>query len=266
MIVIKYGGHAMADKDGLFARAVQSCLDAGQECVIVHGGGPAIDAGLKKAGVSSSFIGGFRVTSPEAFEVIQNVLTGQVLRQVVAQLRQAGINAVGVSGRDGGLLVARKLRTLVDGTSADLGQVGEVIRVDTALVRSLLHEGFVPVVSPISVEGDEESENSNVGLNVNADLAGAALAGALGAQTYLVLTDVAGIYRSWPDLDSLISKISADELRSIKDQFGEGMAPKVLACLNAIDAGAHSVRIIDGTDPESFALALRGIGGTLVTQ
>ncbi|CAB4329205.1 unannotated protein [freshwater metagenome] len=264
MIVVKYGGHAMSDENGLFARAIQSAIALGEECVIVHGGGPQINEALALAGIESSFIGGFRITSPEAFAVIQKVLSGDVLTGVVAQLREAGINAVGVSGRDGGLLVAKKLRSLVDGTQADLGLVGEVVRVDVALLQTLLAGGFVPVVAPISIEGDDAGENSKVGLNVNADLAAGAIAGALHASSLIVMTDVAGIYRDWPDTESFISSISVSELRAIKNDFSEGMAPKVLACLNAIDAGTQSVRIIDGNDPESFANALRGIGGTVV--
>lgn len=265
MIVIKFGGHAMTDAEGLFAKAVQGALDLGQDCIIVHGGGPQIDAALKAEDIEPEFKGGFRVTSPEVFAVVQSVLSGQVLRNVVAQLRGAGLNAVGLTGRDGGMLIARKLRQLVDGSEVDLGQVGEVVRVDTAILQSLIDSGFLPVVSPIANQGDETHEDSGTGLNVNADLAAAAIAGAMGASSLIFMTDVPGIYKNWPDTSSLISTIRADELEVIKDQFTEGMAPKVFACLNAIKSGAQSVRVIDGTDPESFALALRGIGGTLVT-
>lgn len=265
MIVIKFGGHAMSDAEGLFAKAVQGALDLGEDCIIVHGGGPQIDAALKAEDIEPEFKGGFRVTSPEVFVVVQRVLSGQVLRDVVAQLRGAGLNAVGLTGRDGGMLIARKLRQLVNGSEVDLGQVGEVVRVDTAILQSLIDSGFLPVVSPIANQGDETHEDSGTGLNVNADLAAAAIAGAMGASSLIFMTDVPGIYKNWPDTSSLISTIRADELEVIKDQFTEGMAPKVFACLNAIKSGAQSVRVIDGTDPESFALALRGIGGTLVT-
>lgn len=265
MIVIKFGGHAMTDEDGLFAKAVQGALDMGEDCIIVHGGGPQIDAALLNAQIAPSFLGGFRVTTPEVFEIVQKVLTGVVLRNVVAQLRDAGINAVGISGRDGGLLVAKKLDQLVDGSSVDLGQVGEIIRVDTSILDTLVSSGFLPVISPVAVEGDETSENSKIGLNVNADLAAGAIAGAVQASTLIFMTDVAGIYRNWPDTSTLIATISAPELRLMKGEFADGMAPKVLACLNAIDAGALSVRIIDGKDPQAFTLALRGIGGTVVT-
>lgn len=265
MIVIKFGGHAMTDAEGLFAHAVQAALDTGEQCIIVHGGGPQIDKALEAAQIESTFLGGFRVTSPAAFNVLQSVLSGEVLRNLVAQLRDVGINAVGLTGRDGGLLIAKKLIQLVDGTSADLGQVGEVIRVDTAILDTLINAGFLPVVSPIAVEGDEINEISTSGLNVNADLAAAAIAGAMGAHTLIFMTDVSGIYKNWPDANSLITSITATELRALKDTFSEGMAPKVLACLNAIEAGAAAVRVIDGKDPLAFALALRGLGGTLVS-
>lgn len=264
MMVIKFGGHAMTDSEGLFAKAVQGALDLGEECIIVHGGGPQIDAALKAENIASEFKGGFRVTSPEVFAIVQRVLSGQVLRNVVAQLRGAGLNAVGLTGRDGGMLIARKQTQLVNGAEVNLGQVGEVVRVDTAILESLIDSGFLPVVSPIATRGDETHEDSSTGLNVNADLAAAAIAGAMEASTLIFMTDVPGIYKSWPDTSSLISIIHADELEAIKDQFTEGMAPKVSACLNAIKSGAQSVRVIDGTNPESFALALRGIGGTLV--
>ena len=264
MIVIKYGGHAMTDSDGLFAKAVQDVLDVGEDCVIVHGGGPQIDAALKSENIDTAFVSGFRVTSREAFDVVQRVLTGEVLRTLVGQLRGAGLNAVGLTGRDGGLLTAKKMRQFVDGAEIDLGQVGEIIRVDTAILKCLIDSGFLPVISPVATEGDETLENSAIGLNVNADLAAAAIAGALEASTLIFMTDVPGIYRNWPDTSSLISSIRTQELSDMKDHFTEGMAPKVFACLNAMNSGAKSVRVIDGTDPLSFALALRGIGGTLV--
>ena len=266
MIVIKFGGHAMTDAQGLFAQAVQAALDIGQECVIVHGGGPQINEALEVAHIESAFLGGFRVTSPETFAIVQRVLSGDVLRSVVAQLRTAGINAVGITGRDGGLLDAKKLTHLVDGTPADLGCVGEVIRVDTSLLSSLLASGYLPVVAPIAVQGDDFNEESQVGLNVNADLAAGAIAGALEADSLIFMTDVPGIYRNWPDVTSMIGAITFSELDQIKAEFSEGMAPKVLAALNAISAGAASVRIIDGKDPEAFSLALRGFGGTVVTR
>lgn len=264
MIVIKYGGHAMDDENGLFARAVAEVINSGEQCVIVHGGGPQINLALESAGIQSEFRGGFRSTSPQAFAIIQSVLSGDVLRALVGQLREVGINAVGLTGRDGGLIVAEKLTELLDGTQVDLGQVGVVVRVDSTILHTLLDDGFVPIITPIAVSGNLVDELSTIGLNVNADLAAAAIAGEMKADSLLFLTDVAGIYRNWPDASSIISSITATELFNMRSEFDGGMAPKVQACLSAISSGAKSVRVIDGTNAESFGLALRGIGGTLV--
>ena len=263
MIVIKFGGHAMTDTSGAFAQAIKKSLTK-EPCVIVHGGGPQIDAALKTHQLESTFIGGFRVTTPEIFAIVQQVLSGTVLREVVGHLRAHEVPAVGISGRDGGTLQASILSTLLDGSTAELGRVGEVKRVDTALLNSLLNSGFTPVVSPIAVEFDGEVEVSQHGLNVNADIAAAAIAGALDASTLIFMTDVPGIYRNWPDRDSLINEISAEQLREIKDGFDGGMAPKVQACLDAIEKGAKVIRIIDGRDPKALDDALNGIGGTVV--
>ena len=263
MKVIKFGGHAMTDTSGSFAEVIKRSLIK-QPCVIVHGGGPQIDAALKTHQLDSTFVGGFRVTTPEIFAVVQQVLSGTVLREVVGHLRAHDVPAVGISGRDGGTLQASVLTTLVDGSSADLGRVGEVVHVDTALLKTLLSDGFTPVVSPIAVEFDGEVEVPQHGLNVNADLAAAAIAGALDATSLIFMTDVPGIYRNWPDRDSLIPEISAEELTKIKDEFKGGMAPKVKACLDAIEKGAKYVRIIDGRDPKALDEALNGTGGTVV--
>ena len=263
MIVIKFGGHAMTDTSGTFAEVIKRSLDK-EPCVIVHGGGPQIDAALKTHQLDSTFVGGFRVTTPEIFAIVQQVLSGTVLREVVGHLRAHDVPAVGISGRDGGTLQASILTTLVDGTPADLGRVGEVEHVDTALLKSLLDSGFTPVVSPIAVEFDGNVEVAQHGLNVNADLAAAAIAGALDATSLIFMTDVPGIYRNWPDRDSLINEISAAELEKIKATFDGGMAPKVKACLDAIAKGAKVVRIIDGRDPKALDDALSGVGGTKV--
>jgi acetylglutamate kinase len=150
---------------------------------------------------------------------------------------------------------------LVDGTPADLGLVGVITAVNPQAIKNALKGGQVPVISPIAID-----ESFKGGLNVNADLAAAAIAGALDAQCLIIMTDVAGIYRSWPDTSSLISEITAIELDSIKGTFAQGMAPKVQACLDAIKGGASAVRIIDGTVPSAFAAALDNHGGTLVTK
>ena len=261
MIIVKFGGHAMQDENGAFARAIAAAQSKGVSIVLVHGGGPQIDAALKDEGIVSEFIGGFRVTTPEIFQVVERVLADEVGPGVAKALLIAGVNAVALSGRTSESLIAEPLRNLVDGTPVNLGLVGVVTAVNPQAIKNALKGGQVPVISPIATD-----ENFKGGLNVNADLAAAAIAGALDAQCLIIMTDVGGIYRSWPDTSSLISEISATELAAIKATFAEGMAPKVQACLDAIAGGASTVRVIDGRDPSAFASALDSHGGTLVTK
>jgi acetylglutamate kinase len=261
MIVVKFGGHAMKDENGDFAKAIAAAQQSGVKLVVVHGGGPQIDKALKDAAITSEFVGGFRVTTPEILEVVERVLSNEVGPEVVNSLQSAGVNAVALSGRTSQSLIAKPLRKLVDGSPVDLGLVGGITAVNPQAVNNALNEGQVPVISPIASD-----ENFRDGLNVNADLAAAAIAGSLNAESLIIMTDVAGIYRSWPDTNSLISQITYAELDALKSTFAEGMAPKVKACLDAIDGGASAVRIIDGTDPSAFALALGNSGGTLVTK
>lgn len=251
----------MRDENGAFAKAIATAQQNGVELVIVHGGGPQIDAALKEEEIKSEFLGGFRITTPEIFEVVERVLADEVGPAVARSLQREGVNAVALSGRKTESLIAEPLRQLVDGTSADLGLVGVITAVNPQAIKNALKGGQVPVISPIATD-----EKFSGGLNVNADLAAAAIAGALGSECLIIMTDVAGIYRAWPDLDSLIAQISATELAKIKSTFAEGMAPKVQACLDAIEGGANAVRIIDGTDPSAFADALKNRGGTLVSK
>jgi acetylglutamate kinase len=259
MIVVKFGGHAMKDKSGNFAKAISAAQKAGEQVVVVHGGGPQIDAALDAKGIVCDWIGGFRVTTQEIFDVVEDVLVNQVGTEVAATLGKAGIKAQPMSARTLPTVIANRRTQLIDGTPADLGYVGNVQKVNPSALLELLHQGIVPVVAPVSSD-----EDMTTGLNVNADFAAAAIAAALGASSLIVLTDVAGIYRNWPNKNSVIETISAVELESIKSGFAEGMAPKVQAALDALSFGAKAVRIIDGTDPDSFASALAGRGGTLV--
>lgn len=259
MIVVKFGGHAMTDENGNFAKAISAAQKAGEQVVVVHGGGPQIDAALKAKGIVSTWVGGFRVTTKEIFDVVEDVLVNQVGNEVAATLGKAGIKAQSMSARTLPTVIANRRTQLIDGTPAELGFVGNVKRVDSSALLQLIDQGVVPVVAPISSDEDLET-----GLNVNADFAAAAIAASLGASSLIMMTDVAGIYRNWPNKDSLIETISAVELESIKSGFAEGMAPKVQAALDALSYGAKAVRIIDGTDPDSFASALAGQGGTLV--
>jgi acetylglutamate kinase len=259
MIVVKFGGHAMVDETGNFSQAIVAAQKTGESVVVVHGGGPQIDQALVQAGITSEFVGGFRVTTPEIFDVVERVLAKEVGPHLAQTLNSHGIKASSISGRALPTLLSRRKTTLVDGTTADLGLVGDVISVDISQIVELVAANVVPVVAPISAEVDSDN-----GLNVNADLAAAAIAGALGASALIIMTDVPGIYKSWPDKSSLIVEISSKELSSMKSTFTQGMAPKVQSALDAIAQGAKAVRIIDGTDSDSFAAALAGTGGTLV--
>lgn len=259
MIVIKFGGHAMTDEHGSFAKAIAEAISTGVNLVIVHGGGPQINEALTAAGIDSVFLGGYRVTTPQVFEIVERVLSHEVGPSVVQSLNSHAVKAIAISGRTSGTLVAKPLTTLVDGSPAELGLVGVITSVNPSALNAFVSDGKVPVISPIASNAE-----GAMGLNVNADLAAAAIAGAIDAEWLIIMTDVEGIYRNWPDKSSLIASISANELESIKSSFAEGMAPKVQACLDAISAGAKAVRIIDGTNPSALKSALLGQGGTLV--
>jgi acetylglutamate kinase len=260
-LVIKFGGHAMTDNDGAFGAKLRTALGQGLKVVIVHGGGPQINAALEASGIPSTFIGGFRVTTPEIFSVVEQVLSNEVGPAVASTLTNSGVAALAISGRHSGTIFATRQKTLVNGEAADLGLVGAVKLVDIEAIGVLLEKGVVPVISPVANDLDSEG-----GLNVNADIAAAAVAGGLQAKELIIMTDVPGIYRNWPEKDSLISEITAAELEKIKGSFADGMAPKVQACLDAITAGAIAVRVIDGKDPEALANALAHQGGTLVVK
>jgi acetylglutamate kinase len=202
---------------------------------VVHGGGPQINAMLGRLGIESEFKGGLRVTTPEAMDVVRMVLTGQVGRELVGLINSHGPYAVGMSGEDGGLLRAVRTGTVVDGQEVDLGLVGEVVGVDPAGVVDILHGGD-------SVAGAARFQATGQVLNVNADTAAAAVASALGASKLVILTDVEGLYANWPDKSSLISSLTASELRDMLPKLESGMIPKMAACLKAIEEGVERPR------------------------
>ena len=249
MRVIKLGGHAM-NGDFSWAKEISTRWKAGEHFVIVPGGGPQIDSQLKIEGIETEFKDGFRITTPAVMKVVESVLTGSVLRAVVRALKNVGIPAVGITGSDGGLL-----RVSIKGDGS-LGLVGVVNDVEPRLLRTLIDSGYLPVVAPVS------SSEDGTALNVNADLAAGAIAGALRAEEALFMTDVPGIYREWPNKESLISEISISELKDMS--FTDGMVPKVSALINAVSAGAKSARVFDGRSLAAFQEALSGRGGTWV--
>ncbi len=250
MIVIKFGGHAMGENASLWMQELAHRFKAGERFVIVHGGGPQIDQELKLRGIEKKMINGFRFTDKETMQVVEMVLTGTVLRSVVRSLVQVGLPAVGITGSDSNLLQ-------VDYKDKEnLGLVGVVKKVNSKILHDLLDMGYLPVISPVA------NDSNGVALNINADLAAGAIAGALRANQMLFLTDVPGIYANWPDQGSLIDSIEVNELKKIA--FSEGMIPKVEAAINAIEAGALSSRVLDGKSLDSFVSALNGEGGTWV--
>ncbi len=261
MILIKYGGHAMVDA-GLaasFARDVVQLSRAGTQVVVVHGGGPHIERELAARAIHSTSIAGLRVTTPEMMDVVEMVLSGRVLRDVTNSLIQAGAKAVGITGRDGQLLVAERLRQSATGEAIDVGQVGEIVAVNTEVLLALLDSGFLPVVAPVS------ADRNGLAYNVNADSAAGAIAGALRVERAVFLTDVPGLFRNWPDKDSLIAKITYGEAKELLPTLSDGMIPKIAACLRAIEHGARSAQIVDGRIENAVAFALTSNGGTVIT-
>jgi len=252
LVVVKYGGNAMVD-DALKAAFAQDMVflrRVGLRPVVVHGGGPQISAMLDRLGIESEFRGGLRVTTPEAMDVVRMVLTGQVSRELVGLINAHGPCAVGLSGEDGGLLQARRRHATVDGEAVDVGLVGDVVEVHPAAVQDLLDAGRIPVVSTIAPDRDDPTQV----LNVNADTAAAALAVALGAKKLVVLTDVEGLYTSWPDKDSLVAQITRSELAALLPSLESGMVPKMEACLRAVEGGVPAATVIDGRVPHSTLL------------
>ncbi|WP_394551689.1 acetylglutamate kinase [Agromyces sp. MMS24-JH15] len=264
-IVVKFGGNAMVSPElqRAFAEDVVYLRYAGIKPVVVHGGGPQISSMLERLGIASEFRGGYRVTTPEAMDVVRMVLTGQVNRELVSLINEHGPLASGLSGEDAGLFTGRRRGAVVDGEEIDLGLVGDVIAVDPAAVQAHLDAGIIPVVSSIAPDVDQPGQP----LNVNADSAAAALAVALGAAKLVILTDVAGLYRDWPNRDSLVSGIDSTELRALLPGLESGMIPKMTACLEAVEGGVAKAAIIDGRVPHSILLEVftqQGIGTEVV--
>jgi len=251
MMIVKFGGHAMKDEDGLFADSIGLALSKGERVIVVHGGGPQINAELSRLNIESTFVNGFRYTTEEILAVVEDVLTNVVGPEVASNLVSNGIKARSISGKDSHILSGLPIE--------GLGRVGKISKVNTIPIQDLLDAQIVPVIAPLAVD-----DSGGSGLNINADLAAAAISAAYESSTLIIMTDVAGIYRSWPDENSLIREISYSELSNLKSSFSDGMLPKVQAVLEAVDAGARTVRIIDGTNEKSFEEALSGHGGTLV--
>jgi acetylglutamate kinase len=264
-IVVKFGGNAMVDDElkRAFAEDMVYLRHAGLRPVVVHGGGPQISAELQARGIPSDFRGGLRVTTPEVMTVVREVLGTRVNAEIVALINDHGSYGVGLSGESQDLFGGRRREAEIDGIAVDLGLVGDVVEVDPAVVIELLDDGFIPVISSIAPDLDAEGQV----LNVNADSAAASLAVALEAAKLVILTDVAGLYRDWPDRESLVSHLSSDELATLLPSLESGMIPKMTACLEAVEGGVDKAAIIDGRIPHSILLEIftsNGIGTEVV--
>ncbi|MBQ3058738.1 MAG: acetylglutamate kinase [Desulfovibrio sp.] len=255
-VVIKYGGHAMdkADLSQAFAESLAHLAGTGMRFVVVHGGGPQISAMLQRLQIESRFVDGLRVTDDAAMQAVEMVLCGQVNKAVVSTFARHGIRAAGISGRDGSLLQACV-------KNPSLGHVGEVNAVDASLPCCLLDAGFVPVVAPVATGPEGQA------LNINADTAAGALAGALRADYFVLISDVPGVLDAQGQLIPALSRADIIRLRA-ENVITGGMIPKVEACLNALDAGCARALILDGRAPSSLRRYLDDGEplGTVVTE
>jgi len=265
-IVVKFGGNAMVNEElkHAFAEDMVFLRQVGVRPVVVHGGGPQISAELQARGIPSEFRGGLRVTSLEALSVVREVLTTRVGPEIAALIDSHGIDAQALSGETDGLFAGTRRGTVVDGEEVDLGLVGDVTAVDPAIVLAILDAGQIPVISSIAPDAETPGQS----LNVNADSAAASLAIALEAEKLVILTDVAGLYRNWPNRDTLISTIDSTELRALLPSLESGMIPKMTACLYAVDGGVPKAAIIDGRVLHSIlleAFTAEGIGTEVIS-
>ncbi|GHT78307.1 acetylglutamate kinase [Spirochaetia bacterium] len=263
-VVVKYGGNAMINEE-LKAAVIRdailiSCM--GIRLVLVHGGGPEIEAMLKALGMESRFVQGLRYTDEETMDVVQMVLCGGVNKDIAALIQEGGGKAMGLSGIDGGLFRARRLKL---DTGESLGLVGEIETVETGILNTLLDSGVIPVISSVALGLGEDAGRS---LNINADTAAAKIAVALGAEKLILMTDVQGILRDVKNPESLIKELSRSEVDTLKKEgiVRAGMIPKVECCTLALSGGVKQAHIIDGRLPHALLLALftdEGIGSMI---
>ena len=263
-VVIKYGGHAMIDPElsRHFANDIVQLKLSGINPIVVHGGGPQIGRMLDRMGVKSDFIDGLRVTDQETMSVVEMVLSGSINKAIVASIQRAGGKAVGISGKDGNLLIAKKLELVKEDPRTgqaivyDLGFVGDPDRVNPSILSTIIHSDAIPVIAPIGVGEDGET------YNVNADMAAGAIAAAVQAKRLLLLTDVAGVLDS---KSQLIEELSIGDVPSLIERgvITGGMIPKVKSCVEVVEAGVEGVVIVDGRVPHCVLMELltpHGVG------
>lgn len=259
--VIKYGGAAMVD-EALKQSVMQDIVlmhYVGLRPVLVHGGGPEITEAMKKLGKQPTFVNGLRQTDEETVEIVEMVLAGKTNKGIVSLLQRQGGKAVGLSGKDGDLIAARRMRP----HGVDIGYVGEITAINPELLRILAREGYIPVISSVAVGPDGET------LNINADHVAGRIAGELRAEKLLLLTDVAGILADVKDAGSLISEMDAARARSLIETGAadKGMIPKVEACLMALEGGVPRAHILDGRTPHALLTEIftdSGVGTMIV--
>jgi acetylglutamate kinase len=263
-IVIKYGGNAMVDEElkSSFARDIVLMKSVGMNPIVVHGGGPQIGNTLKKIGKESEFVNGMRVTDSETMDVVEMVLGGLVNKEIVNLIHQHGGHSIGLTGKDGQLITAKKLQSKMAPTSEiiDLGHVGEVDKVDTSVIDLLLQGDFIPVIAPIGV-----GENG-VSYNINADLVAGAVAEALNAEKLILLTNTVGLLDTEGEL---LTGLNAAQVHGLIEDgtIHGGMLPKIGCALSAVESGVGSTTIIDGRVPHAVLLEVftdSGVG-TLIT-
>ena len=268
-IMIKYGGHAMIDKEAMASTARDTVLlkYVGIEPLVVHGGGPEISRSMDKLGKEPQFIQGLRVTDEETMEIIKMVLVGKISTDIVSQICLNEGKGVGVSGKDAGLIQARKkpVSTVTDNETGkeeivDLGLVGEVEKVNSEILELYAENDFIPVISPIGINMDDGTT-----LNLNADTVAGEIASELNAQKLIILTDVPGVLRDPSDPTSLIQRIKIDEVPGLIEEgiITGGMIPKIETCVKAIENGVQSAHILDGRKDHSLLLEIftdNGIG------
>ncbi|MBP2173222.1 acetylglutamate kinase [Methanococcus voltae] len=267
--LIKYGGHAMVNEDAKnwVAKDLVLLKYVGMNPIVVHGGGPEINNAMKKMGKTPEFIHGLRVTDQETLDIVKMVLIGKINGDIVSKLEKYGGKAVGLSGKSGHLIKAKKkLQYLLKDSQkieVDLGMVGEVSHIDTKLVDLLVEENYIPVISPIGV--DEYGND----LNLNADIAAGDIAGATGSKKLIMVTDVDGIMEDINDPSTLHKKVNVEKLEMMIEQgiIQGGMIPKIEAAINALNKGVDSVHIINGRIPHAILLEIfteTGIGTMIV--
>lgn len=260
--VIKYGGSIMSNEasQNAFIEDVFYMRQIGINIVIVHGGGPEISKWLNKAGTQSQFVKGLRVTDEDTMEIVEMVLSGKVNKELSAKLSNKGVNALGLSGRDGNLIKAKKKYLFDENKVIDIGFVGEVVKVNAQLLNNLIKSGIVPVISPIGY--DKEGNK----YNINADYAASFVSSALNAEKLLVLTDIEGVYRDINDKSSLMQCITIEEIKRYIDEgiINGGMIPKMECCMEAIENGTGSVHLIDGRKEHSLIFDIINSSGTKI--